>query len=695
MPKLSEVTSTPKLKLSQIQGAPDFSNVQSDVGPTVSVDPPKPPKGNKVTRALGEVGGRQVLQGAYGLYGALGGDALNQYVLNPIDQLIFPAEKNLSGLITGQQPPQRNFFGIGNRTYRDAASELADEYGMRVPNTAGERVVSDIGEALTGSALTLGLGGALTNTGGNVLPRLGKFLTAQPALQGVSAATGTGAASTAREAGVGPGGQLAAGLAGGLAPGAATSGIAAATRGLARGRSGEGMQRTIDDFASVGAAPTVGQASGNRMIQGTENLLGGAPTSTGVVTRFAERQAQNIGSGLQRRADDLLPNASAEKAGRAVERGVETFGRNTKATKRALYWQADQLIPGSSTVPMSNTWQTVSKLTTPTAGATATTGALVNPRIAQLRDTLTQDLAAGGGQIPYEALKRIRTDIGEQISDYSLSPDTPTRELKQLYAALSRDMESAAAAQGPQAAAAAKRANNYTRAAADRMEQVQRVIDRNGGPEKVFDAAMSGTRDGGTTLRAVMQSLPEEGQRAVTGAVIKRMGLSTPGTQDAAGDVFSSQTFLTNWNRVSPEAKRALFDRHGPEFSRSMDQVARVAQNIREGSKVLANPSGTANRAAALTYGASLVASLFGGSPLAAGGLVAGGLGANVAARMLTNPNVVKWLARSTAMPVGSAAAEIQALRGIGEKEDDQEAIDIADQLAEQESNKAAGGQQQ
>lgn len=680
MPKLSEVTGAPKLKLSQVQSAePDFSNVQSEVGPTVSVDPPKPLKGNKVTRALGEVGGRQVLQGAYGLYGALGGDALNQYVLNPIDRAA----------------GWGNQLGVGDQTYRQAAVNLADELGMRAPQTPGERVTSDIGEALTGTALTMGLGGALTNVEGNILPRIGKFLTAQPTLQGVSAATGTGAASTARESGVGPGGQLVAGLAGGLAPGAATSGVAATTRGLTRGRSGEGIQRTIDDFASVGATPTVGQASGRRMIQGAENLLGGAPTSTGVVTRFAERQAQNIGGGLQQRADDLLPNASAEKAGRAVERGVETFGRNTNATKRALYWQADQLIPGSSQVPMSNTWQTVSKLTTPTAGATATTGALVNPRIAQLRDTLSQDLATGGGRIPYEAMKRIRTDIGEQISDYSLSPDTPTRELKQLYAALSRDMEAAASAQGPAAAAAAKRANNYTRAASDRMEQVQRVIDKNGGPEKVFDAAMSGTRDGGTTLRAVMQSLPADGQRAVTGAVIKRMGLATPGAQDAAGDVFSAQTFLTNWNRVSPEAKRALFDRHGPAFTADMDRIARVAQNLREGSKVLANPSGTANRAAALTYGASLVASLFGGSPLAAAGLVAGGLGANATARMLTNPNVVKWLARSTALPVGSAAAQIQALRRIGENENDPEAIEIADQLAEQERNKASGGQQQ
>lgn len=657
---------------------PSFGNVQSGSGTTerssandsdfARLISGKPKQGgNALTRAAGDFGAREVLQGAYGLYGALGGDALNEYVLNPIDKAV----------------GWGNQLGIGNRTYRQAASEFADELGMRKPQTSTQRVVADVGEGLTGTALTMGLGGLMASApnAGNISSRLGNLLTAQPGLQTASTIAGTGAASTARESGAGQGTQFAAGLLGGLSPGIASYTGGAGLRGLVRGSSGENMQRTIDDFASVGATPSVGQASGNRFIQGTENLLGGAPTSAGVVNRFAENQAQNIGEGLQRKADDFLPNASGEKAGRAVERGVENFGRNTNATKRALYWQADRFIPEDSPVQLANTWQTVNKLTTPTPGAMATTGALVNPKIAKLRETLTQDIAAGGGRIPYAALKRIRTDIGEAISDFSLLPDSGTRELKQLYASLSRDMEVAAKLHGPEAVSAAKRANNYTRAVSERMEQVQRVIDKAGGPEKVFDAAMSGTRDGGTTLRAVMQSLPQEGQRAVTAAVIKRMGMATPGVQDAAGEVFSAQTFLTNWNRISPEARRALFDRHGPSFAKDMDRIARVAQNIREGSRVLANPSGTANRAAALTYGASLVASLFDPSMLSTGGLVGSGIGANWLSRKLTDPDFVRTLANSTALPSGSFVAQVQALRRAGEEENDSETIAVADAL--------------
>ncbi|YCT77690.1 hypothetical protein QV000_07460 [Stenotrophomonas maltophilia] len=615
-------------------------------------------------------GARSVLQGAGGLLGAVGGDAFNNYIVNPVARAV------------GMQEA---------RPYREEAMALADRLGLPQAQTSGDRVLGDVGEALTGTGLTLGIGGginALANVGrGAAVPttnQLAQFLTAQPVMQAASAAGGAGASSLARESGDSQGNQLLAGLAGGLGPSALATGAGAALRGAVRGSSGEQMRNTLADFERLGATPSVGQASGNRMVQGVENLLAGGPTSAGVMNRFATRQGEDIGEGLGRLANDLTPRASAERAGRAIEKGAETFAKNVNAQKRALYWQADRFIPESTPVGLSNTMQTVQKLTTPMPGAVETTGSLINPRIAALQQNLAADLQAGGGQIPYSALKRIRTDIGEQISDFSLSPETPTRELKQLYAALSRDMEAAAQSQGPQAVAAAKRANNYTRAAADRLEQVQRVIDKNGGGEAIYNAALSGTRDGGTTLRAVMQSLPQEGQKAVTSAVIKRMGLANPGAQDATGEAFSAATFLTNWNRVSPEAKRALFDRYGKDFSRDVDRIARVADNVKSGSQVFANPSGTANRAAAMTYGAALVGSLFTGgtAPLAAGGGIA-----NLGARTLTNPNVVKWLARGTALPVGSIPGYLSAMTAEGQKLQDPDLLEASRQLQEAVAN--------
>jgi len=324
---------------------------------------------------------------------------------------------------------------------------------------------------------------------------------------------------------------------------------------------------------------------------------------------------------------------------------------------------------------MSRTRAVLAELTAVPKGAPATGEQFVNPQIRSLSERIEQDvvasrtagpmgtLAPGQGGLGYQTVRNIRTNIGRELADFSLSTDRPTRQLKQVYATLSQDLEEAARAQGPKAAQAMNRANNYFKMSASRLDQLERVVDKSGGPEKIYSAVMSGTKDGGTTLRAVMQSLDNEGQRAVTGAVLKRMGLAPAGQQGAEGAEFSAQAFLTNWNKISPEARRALFDRHGPSFSKDMDRIARVAENIKTGSSVYANPPGTANKVAAYTYGAALISSLFTGGTA---GLVAAGAGLNMLARGLTKPWVVRWLADSTKVPVGSATAQLQTLRSIG-----------------------------
>jgi len=401
--------------------------------------------------------------------------------------------------------------------------------------------------------------------------------------------------------------------------------------------------------------------------------------------RYAEQQNEQIGEGLENLSNQLAKNISGERAGRAIERGVDTFAKNTAAMRKALYWQADQHIPSDTSIGVTNTQRALSELTTPVAGAEATTGAQISPKIQQMADNLAQDVAAaqqaGLPGIPYDAVKRIRSQIGEELSDFALSTDRPTAQLKKLYASLSQDLEAAAQAQGPSAVAAVKRANNYFKASADRLEALERVVDKNGGPEKVFQAAMAGTKDGATTLRAVMRSLPVDSQKAVSAAVIKRMGLANAGAQNAAGDAFSPNTFLTNWGNLSPEARRTLFGRYGQQFSDNMDKVARVAERIKGGSEVFKNPSGTANRGAALAYPVTVGGLLVTGQ-LGAAGLAAGaGAGANALARAMTNPTFVRWLAKSTEMPLGALPAQINVLKRMSGESGDEAIADVASAL--------------
>lgn len=761
----------------------DFSGVTSSVSSTADgrqADGWMPGAGRDFA-----FGARSALQGAGSLLGAVGGDAFNNYVANPVARAVGLQE---------------------SRPYREEASALADRLGLPQAQTSGDRVLGDVGEALTGTGLTLGIGGginALANVGRSAAARtpayvapvenkLAGFLTAQPGLQTASAVTGTGASSIARETGASQGNQLLAGLAGSLGPGLVTAGGSAGLRGVVRGGSGENMKNRLADFNALGAQPSVGQASGNRLVQGLENLLAQSPTSSGVMARAAERQSGEISSGLGKMANDFSRNASGERAGRAINRGIYDeggFSSQFKAMQDRLYDRVDELIPPTQGVAMGNTRAALESLSNPikSPGAPNTARLFQNGRITGIgnaveadlaiptpqqlsldeavakvnqlyasRDSASQDagrfaafandqanaaqryfpvagqprfpgrytpaqanVAPGqqaaaeatgiarervsqaaeieatigdltaaaeraGGRLPYEAVKKLRSLVGEELQDAGLLSDFPRSKFKALYAALSQDLGIAAQEAGPEAVAAYSRANTYTRAGMRRIEDIEGVIDRAGGAEKVFSSLMATGKEGGSTLRSVLQSLPVESQRAVTAAAIRRLGRASPGAQDAGGEVFSARTFLTNWNNVSTEARRALFDRYGKGFSEQVDRIAKVADMIDKGAGVFKNPPGTAKSLAGLTYGASLVGSMFtGGTAL----LLGAGVSANVAARWLTNPRAVKFLANATTLPKSQIPAFINYVAQEGQKSGDQDLQDLAKVLgnAEQE----------
>lgn len=659
------------------------------------------------------LGGRAMLEGLGATVGIVTDPVA--YGASKLWNGIDPPEQTMSGLIAGEEPQERR---IGSA--REGFSALADALGAPHPETASERIGSDITGALTGTALTLGLGGALNagrSTAATIASqealvnpaasarslveqvaespslraRLGDILSSQPGLQIASATAGSGASGLVREEGGEAGAQLAAGVLGALSPAGATYGVPASIRRVMRG--GEANRRAlgdaIEDFSALGGAtPTVGQGTGSRLRQGAETLLGAGPTSSGVMARAGEAQGESLAKGLDDFARRLSDDPTAAGAGASIESGVGAYTNRVRGVRSALYDRVDQFVPPETPVPLTRTQAVLAKLTTPTLGAEATTSGMINPILKQRADDLAADIAAaqaaGRDGLPYEAVKELRTKIGkEAFPGFSLTTDKPTAELREVWSALKSDMDELARQAGPEAERAVKRANKFYQDSQKRLDLLERVVKKNGGSEKVFQAAMSGTREGATVLRQVMDSLPKDAQRDVTAAVIKRMGLATPGAQGMAGEAFSASTFLTNWNRLSPEARRELFNRFGPEMSGNINRIARVAERIKEGSGVLQNPSGTAQQAAAFGYGGGLTFALLNGDLLSASKLAAGGGIANLLARSLTNPRIVQWLARNTDRPVGELPAQINVLKRIADNTGDPEVAELAEALSQ------------
>jgi len=566
---------------------------------------------------------------------------------------------NLAGMVSD---PFGQFLP-GYQPTGQMASGLADTLGLPQPQGALEQGVGNASRALVGTGLSAGAGLA---TGA---PQMA----AQPLMQALSTMSGSGAQQVAQQAGAGQGGQLVAALAGGLTPGAASFAIPGAIRGAVRGTDPTKYNQNVAAFEGAGTTASVGQASENRVMRALESLMARIPGGAGVMQKKAAGQSDEIGSGLQDMANSLAPKSNPTTAGRAIEQGITGEGgfvQRFKEQASKLYDELDQHMPGETPVKLNATQAFLAKSTTPTKGAEATSAMLANPKLGQIGQALGEDIAGSGGALPYQAAKALRTRVGEMIANAGIVSDVPRAELKQLYGALSQDIR-AQASTNPKALAAANRAENYYRAGLDRIEKVESVVNRAGGTEKVFQAATSGTREGATTLRAVMQSLKPEESKILTSAVVRRLGRANPSAQNDVGDTFSTETFLTNWNGLSKEAKSTLFDRMGPSFREDMDNIARVAANLRSGSKVFRNPSGTSDATIQAATVGSAVTSLLMGHPAGAVGVAALVGGANVGAKLLTNPTFVRWLGRNTNRPIGSLNAQIGVLANMGKDDPD------------------------
>ena len=567
-----------------------------------------------------------------------------------------------------------------------AADNLMSGAGLPEPKNGTERVVQDvtagIASGATGAAAGLLTAGVAKSAGAPVAEAVGNALAAAPGMQVVSGGAGAGAAGLTRESGGGTAAQTVAGLAGAMAPTALPFAGRAAVRGVIRG--GEaGRQEMADRIQTfeqaTGTTPTMGQATGSRAIQAAETGLSNVVGGSGIMIRRGEAQAEAMQRSVQELAHALAPNATGADAGAAIAKGVNAFKDNVKTVQQRLYTDLDKFIPAATPMAVGRTQAALEALNEGIPGAPNISNFFKNARIGSIERALGADLEAAAaaqapvgmsstgaarpaGQLPYEAVQKLRTLVGREISDSSLTSDVPRSKWRALYAALSDDLGEAAAAAGPQARQTWERANRYTRTSIERLEQLEAVVNKDA-PEKIFRAATTGLAEGGTQIARVMRSMPVENRREVTAAVLQRLGRAKPGQQNEMGDAFSSETFLTNLAAMSPPARRALFGGSGYQgLEERVNQLGAVANMRREGAKVFANPSGTARQTALLGWLGGLMTAFSTGNAAAIAGALGAPVAANLAARLVTNPARVRAAAEvnqinPAAGPVSAAAA--------------------------------------
>ncbi len=418
------------------------------------------------------------------------------------------------------------------------------------------------------------------------------------------------------------------------------------------------IQAAIDDFAEFGDVPTVGVA-GQRWA-GFENTLskylGGRPMKDAIENTRTRMQAR-----VENIADDLSRVRGDVEAGRVIEKGIRGDGGfiNRFQDKSTTLWNRfDNIIGENTDVALANTARTLDDV----VSSSEIGQVLNNPLLSRIRDAV----ASSGNRATFGDIKALRSEIGRRLADNDLISDIPRSQLKRVYGALTQDMDVLAQNTSADAVKAFNRANNFTRAGHNRVDSfLQRVVKKDD-LDKVFNSLAKGG-EGTQSLNAFKRSLKPEEWEAVASNVIRRMGRATAGYQDDLGEAFSVNKFLTDWNKLGP-SKKVLFSGSPRlnEYGKNLEKIASAANRMKDASRDMANPSGTAQAAINIGASASAIGQLATGNLEGAAAILATVAANNAGMRLMSSPAFVRWLAQATT--TSNMPAHIARLTAVAEQ---------------------------
>jgi hypothetical protein len=381
--------------------------------------------------------------------------------------------------------------------------------------------------------------------------------------------------------------------------------------------------------SDLGVQPSLGMTgkTGAMLAAGMEKV----PFSGGVIARDATRAVAEIEGVTQRIVSGLGRAMSPDGAGDALQSGLKVAVERFKERASTLFDKVDARVPKDVRFPITATQKAV---------AASKEAFAQNPKLAAKLglnewDAIMAEAAKNG--IPWDALKRFRTSVGEALgSPRGSLADEDVGRLKALYGALTEDMTEAAKSAGNGAYGAWQSANNFYRNGAQRIERSLDGTITAKSPERAWEA-FSGLlqRDRSSAdiarVREIKTALGDQ-WGDVAASIVDRLGRARPGQQNATGDAFSVGTFLTEWNKLAPDAKNLLLQ---GEARAEMDKLLTVIEAAKK-ANLERNFSNTGTAMGVLGTGI--------GAGIDMGTTAAVLAGANLSARAMTSPLFLRTL---------------------------------------------------
>ena len=422
----------------------------------------------------------------------------------------------------------------------------------------------------------------------------------------------------------------------------------APTRTLAPG---EQVVAAADRLSQSGGPVQVPRAaaSDNMAVQQTGAATANIPVAGTPLVKAAERTIDQLGTKADEISQGYGAGTSVANSGETARSAIKDWITGDSATKtKTLYDRVDNLISPDVKTPLDATRQAVAEIAAKRDAAALSTG--------KATDAVLEAVQRADG-LTYEGVKTLRTNIGEMLKGGILPEGVSGLELKNIYGALSKDLEtSVSAACGPQAAAAFDRANKYYRLVSARRESLAKIIgaDGNAPAETVFGRieAMAGStsRADISKLAQARKAIGADDWNEVASTVVSRLG------RDVEGD-FSPQRFITAYGKLSDAGKSVMFRSTGKsDLASHLDDIATVSSRFKELQK-FANPSGTARAGLGGLIGAGAYA-----EPLTTLKMVVGG---RVLAMALAQPasaaSIAKIAKAQQALAVAPSTSKVAA----------------------------------
>lgn len=387
-------------------------------------------------------------------------------------------------------------------------------------------------------------------------------------------------------------------------------------------------QKAASTAEALGAPLPRGLASDRPFVQATTSAARQIPWAGQKITQRAGETVKAAGGKIGEITEELAPSVDRAAADAAIRPAIENVVKANKGRIDDAYTQLRSEINPDQRFAMPDTERALKQIELERSRAGWT-----NPR--QGLEQAWQVVKEGGG---FNGTHRLRMDMREAGGQFGVPhPGYNKADFKRVTAAVTADMRANVRKASSDPNRAESLLNTAELTAGQHIAEnklLQQLINAKG--EGAISRLLSAGKEKGGNVRLLGQlrnSMKPEDFAQISGTMLHELGHSN------ATNVFSLSKFVTEWDKLAPEAKNVLFSK---DHRKWIDDVAQLGKHLKDADKFV----NTSNTAGALILfeimktagevGAGVAMGVV--SPMAGAMTAVGGLGAYALTRFLAQP---------------------------------------------------------